>query len=139
MWLFTDKGFISAVTHRDDASKMMVRARDKQSLEGLAKAGKTEVETTLNADYPHRIVVTKATLKKWLNNQIDEATYDNFKTQVAKTRGYDFVKPLHDVWETMHQVEDVKRRRWFGYEAWDDDLYEEYTENSNFRLFDDFD
>jgi hypothetical protein len=122
---------------------MMVRARDKKSLEGLAKMGRTEIETTLGADYPHRITVTKEMMKKWLNNQIDDATYDNFKTQVAKTRGYEFVKPLHDVWETMHKVEDVERKRWFGYEAyesWDDDLYNEYTESSQTRrLFDDFD
>lgn len=140
MWLFTDTGFISAVAHRDNPKKMMIRARDKKSLEGLSKMSRAKIETTLGADYPHRITVTKEMLKRWMNNQIDAAEYDNFKSQVSKTRGYDYVRPLHDVWETMHQVEDVKRRRWFGYEAWDDSLYEDITEHhSQYRLFDDFD
>lgn len=113
MWLFTEHGFISAVTHRDDSNLMMVRARDKKSLDKLVEISGCLPETTLDADYPHRIVVSKKHLKEFMSNTIEEAMYDNFKTQVGKTRGYKFAMPLHDVWEVMHEVEDVKRRRWF--------------------------
>lgn len=135
MWLFTDTGFVSAVTHRDNPKKMMIRARDKKSLEGLAKMSRAKVETTLGADYPHRIVVTKETLKKWIVEQIDNAEYDNFKNRVTQTRGVGFVKPLHEVWEVMHDVEDVERRRWYGYEVLDED----YPEFWQHKFFDDFD
>lgn len=123
MWIFTETGFVSAVAHRDDNKKMMVRARDKKSLEVLSKLGKTKITTMDNADYPHRIVVSKDLFKKWVDKSIDEASYDNFKNQVAKTRGYDFVQPLHSVWSAMQRVEDVKRSYSVADEVWEDDEY----------------
>lgn len=38
---------------------------------------------------------------------IDDAEYDNFKSRVSKTRGYDFVDALHEVWSVMHKVEET--------------------------------
>lgn len=109
MWLFTETGFISAVTHRDDSNKMMVRSRDRESLAHLAEFAKQHIEITLGADYAYRIVVTKSQLKKWVEQQVDNAHYDNFKNRVSKTRGYRFVESLHRVWEVMHGVEDTGR------------------------------
>lgn len=109
MWIFTETGFVSAVAHRDDNKKLMVRARDKKSLEELSKIGKTKITTMDNSDYPHRIVVSKELFKKWMDKSVDDASYDNFKNQVEITRGYDFAKPLHHIWSVMHQVEDVTR------------------------------
>lgn len=110
MWLFTEEGFVSAVAHRDDKTLMMVRARDKKSLERLALIADTKIITTpTGSDYPHRVVVTKEVFKDWVTETIDNVVYDNFKTQVAKTRGYEYAEPLHDVWAVMLQAEDVKR------------------------------
>lgn len=36
MWIFTDTGFVSAVCHYQDWTQLVVRARDRRSLEGLA-------------------------------------------------------------------------------------------------------
>ena len=33
MWIFTSTGFVSAVVHRDDADLIVVRARDRESLQ----------------------------------------------------------------------------------------------------------
>lgn len=110
MWLFTENGFVSAVAHRDDKTLMMVRARDKKSLERLALIADTKIITTpTGSDYPHRVVVTKEVFKDWVTEAIDNVMYDNFKTQVAKTRGHEYAEPLHDVWAVMLQAEDVKR------------------------------
>ena len=35
MWVFNRDGFFSAVEHRDDNSKVMVRARAKEDIENL--------------------------------------------------------------------------------------------------------
>lgn len=110
MWLFTEDGFVSAVAHRDDNSLMMVRARDKNSLERLALIADTKIITTpTGSDYPHRVVVTKEVFTVWVNEAIENVKYDNFKSQVAKVRGEEYAEPLHDVWAVMLQTEDVKR------------------------------
>lgn len=129
MWLFTDTGFISAVTHRDDSNLMMVRARDKKSLEPLAKYSRTEIEKTPTADYPWRTVVSKKQLKTWMAKAIDDAEYDNFKSRVAKTRGHEFVDALHDVWATMHKVEEGHKKKtgknwWKEHEDLDDEFFD---------------
>lgn len=111
MWIFTDTGFVSAVTHRDDSSLMMVRARDKESLNELHKMSGEKLQTTVNADYPYRITVSKELLKEWMSSRIDAADYDNYKSRVQKTRGTKFVAALHEVWEVMTSVEDIRRWR----------------------------
>jgi hypothetical protein len=37
--------------------------------------------------------------------QASSIEYDNFKSRVTKTRGYDFVDALHDVWAAMLKIE----------------------------------
>ena len=49
MWVFTTSGFISAV-YKDEA--LQVRARDRKSLEHLAKETGQEIISTPLADYP---------------------------------------------------------------------------------------
>lgn len=110
MWIFTETGFVSAVVHRDDPKLMMVRARDKKSLEPLAEFARTKIEKTPSADYPWRTVVSKKTLKTWMAKNIEDAEYDNFKSRVSKTRGYEFVDALHEVWSVMHKVEETYKK-----------------------------
>ena len=38
MWIFTETGFVSAVRHFKEKDKLVVRARDQKSLEGLANS-----------------------------------------------------------------------------------------------------
>ena len=111
MWVFTETGFISAVVHRDNAEMLMVRARDRKSLDGLEKLAGVKQTNTPDGDYPHRVVVSKSDFQEWLMNRVVEMDYDNFKSQVAKTRGHDFAAPLHDVWAVMHDVEEENARK----------------------------
>jgi hypothetical protein len=107
MWLFTNTGFVSAVSNGEE---IMVRARDKESLEPLKEITKTEIIHTPQNDYPYRLVISHEVFSKWVAHMASGITYKNFKSEVAATRGYDFAHPLMKVWSAMHEVEDVAAR-----------------------------
>ena len=107
MWVFTTSGFVSAV-YKDGA--IQVRARDRKSLEPLAKQTGAAIVATPLADYPYRIAITNEQFAIWVNQQALSIAYKNFKSEVTDTRGYGFAKPLHQVWSVMHEVEDAKAR-----------------------------
>lgn len=107
MWIFTTEGFISAV-FKDNA--LQVRARDKKSLERLAKHTNATIIKTPVADYPYRLETTREALAKYMADQITHIHYKNFKSEVEDTRGHAFVRPLHKVWDAMHDVEDAEAR-----------------------------
>ena len=107
MWVFTTSGFVSAV-YKDGA--IQVRARDRKSLEPLAKQTGAAIVATPLADYPYRIAITNEQFAIWVNQQALSIAYKNFKSEVADARGYGFAKPLNQVWSIMHEVEDAKAR-----------------------------
>ncbi len=102
MWLFTNTGFVSAVSNGKD---LMVRARDKESLEPLMEITKQEITHTPQNDYPYRLVISHEIFAKWVAHMATGITYKNFKSEVAATRGDDFAHPLTKVWRVMHVVE----------------------------------
>jgi hypothetical protein len=108
MWLFTDTGYVSAVVSKENRDLISVRARDKKSLESFVKMFKVKIVELKGRDYEYRVYITKSDLTKWLSTRVEELNYDNFKTQVTKTRGYEFAEPLHGVWAEMLQVSDKK-------------------------------
>jgi hypothetical protein len=105
MWVFTETGFVSAVRKKDQPEVYTVRARDRQSLEHLASFAKAEIVESPYGDYPLRVFVEPAVFTEWLADQASRIEYDNFKSRVVKTRGYDFVDALHDVWAAMLKVQ----------------------------------
>lgn len=110
MWLFTDTGFVSAVVSKENKELISVRARDKKSLESFVKMFKVKIVELQNRDYEYRVYITKNELTKWITTRVDELNYDNFKTQVTKTRGYEFAEPLHGVWYEMLEVSDKRKK-----------------------------
>jgi hypothetical protein len=86
-----------------------VRSRDRKSLEPLATKANVEIKVSPYGDYPYRAFVEPAVFTQWLAEQANEIDYDNFKNKVAKTRGYDFVDALHNVWVAMLDVQDSSR------------------------------
>jgi len=107
MWLFTNTGFVSAVSN---GKNLMVRARDKESLGPIAESAKTEIISTPENDYPYRVIVTHDFFAKWVSHMAINIGYKNFKSEVAATRGYEFAHPLMKVWSAMHEVEDGNTR-----------------------------
>ena len=108
MWLFTDTGYVSAVISKEDRTKISVRARDKKSLQSFVKMFGVKIVELKARDYEYRVYITKEQLKEWTNARIEQMDYDNFKTQVTKTRGYEFAEPLHGVWYEMLAVSDKR-------------------------------
>lgn len=123
MWVWTTGGFVSAVEHRQDKDAVMIRARDRQSLEtmleGLELCGNAwkedgkelevefKIESSGKGDYRHRVVMPKTTFALWLQFEVlSYLTYPNFKSELAKNRGPEFVSAAHSVWSTMHKVSD---------------------------------
>lgn len=110
MWIFTDTGFVSAVQKADNPEKITLRARDRESLEAVLAHTGGDVIKTPRGDYPYRAFVDPVMFAKWASDVASEVNYDNFKSQVAHTRGFDFAHALHDVWAAMLHVEDEQAR-----------------------------
>ena len=108
MWVFSETGFISAISKSGDL--FQVRARDRQSLEDLAVSTGVEIIKTPQGDYPYRVELAREQFITWMVDQMEAIDYNNFKSRVHDTRGYEFVSPLHQVWSTMHEVEDKDAR-----------------------------
>jgi hypothetical protein len=107
MWIFTTEGFVSAVYKEN---MIQVRARDRKSLEDLAKDCKSKIIHTPLADYPYRLETGREHLSAWLSKQAQLLEYGNFKSEVEDIRGFEFAAPLHKVWDVMHEVEDSEAR-----------------------------
>ena len=107
MWLFTNTGFVSAVSNGKD---LIIRARDKESLAPIAESAHVEIIATPTNDYPYRVFVTHEFFATWVAHMAREISYKNFKSEVASTRGHGFAKPLMKVWSAMHEVEDENAR-----------------------------
>ena len=110
MWIFTETGFISIVRKPEHPGVLTVRARDRQSLELLAAKAGVEVKRSPNGDYPYRVFVGDGPFLEWFLDRGGELKYSNFKSRVAKTRGYEFADSLHGVWAAMLAVEDEGAR-----------------------------
>lgn len=108
MWLFTNTGFVSAVSNGKD---LMVRSRDRESLEPLAESAKTAIIATPGNDYPYRTIVSHEIFSRWAAHMASNIAYKNFKSDVASTRGHKFAHPLMKVWSAMHDVEDSNARK----------------------------
>jgi len=110
MWVFTESGFVSAIRHHSEAGKLVIRARDYKSLEGIANAIGLDIEPTPGGDYPYRAVADDSAFAAWLSKQVMGIDYANYKDHMASTRGHDFTDALHRVWTAMQQVEYAKAR-----------------------------
>lgn len=110
MWIFTKTGFISAVETKIGSETLTVRARDKQHLKQLASYAQVQIANSPNGDYPYRVFVTKTDFAGFLESQTFEIDYTNFKSKISSLRQYEYLDALHDVWTTMHIVEDAQAR-----------------------------
>lgn len=108
MWLMTETGFVSAVTHWDNPKTIVVRARDYESLLPVADYAEQVIQHTPNNDYPIRVEVPREVFAEYVAGQITSMTYSNYKDRMYGARGAHFTHALSDVWEVMHQVETAR-------------------------------
>ena len=105
MWIFTSTGFVSAVVHRDDPDLIVVRARDRESLDPLIARTGAELNPWEGSDYAFRIVMPRTEFTAWVAEQADAIDYPNFKSSAHKRRGGAFADVLHDVWGAMYRFQ----------------------------------
>ena len=108
MWLMSETGFVSAVTHWEDPEIIVVRARDYDSLLPIADFAEKVIQHTPENDYPIRVEVPRSVFAEWVAKQVETMTYSNYKDRVYTTRGRDYAHTLGDVWSTMHQIETAR-------------------------------
>lgn len=106
MWIFTPTGFISAVAKRSNPTNLTVRARDRQSLDGLAELSGATATIGEGTDYPYRVVVSREQFKQWMSTQVDELDYSNFKSEAERVSGYEYASVLGQIWHAGLSLED---------------------------------
>lgn len=121
MWIFTKYGFFSAVCEHKangdiDASKMLVRSRDRRHLENLKTKFKLEyaIRDNEGTDYAYRMTLPKATWVQVVSELAAEQEYTNFKNAAGKnvdqtSSGY--IRALHDVWSVMLDTQNSVRAK----------------------------
>ena len=113
MWLFTQDGFLSIVRHRDDPEVLLVRARDRASLEEFgAKVGlpAAEIVTLPETDYRYRIVCGDGAVLSFLAQTVRELDYPNFKARVSQTRGPRWHSLLLRIWSATRSLQASEAR-----------------------------
>lgn len=112
MWVFTESGFISIV-NKGERGKLMVRARDRRSLEAVCDRldlPRTSIYNKEPSDYGFRIQITPAQLSRYLELTVGRIDYSNFKDRVTETRGDAWHDALMSVWSAMYALQ--PRKTW---------------------------
>ena len=103
MWLMTTRGFYSVVEHRDDADRLIVRARTREDIEALAGLVASEPVWLGTADYAWRVETTRDEWQAAMQVLVGEITYPNFKSAVHDPAHHDaYIK----VWGAMLALDD---------------------------------
>ena len=83
MWLFTEKGFYSAVQHDEDEEIIVVRSRLRGDMENiLPLLGNPTILVNAGTDYAFRVYVPRTVWSKAVETMTNEIDYTNFKNAV---------------------------------------------------------
>jgi hypothetical protein len=110
MWLFTQDGFVSTVENKKKPGTLMVRARDRQSLELVSTLTGEEIVVSPGHDYAYRVFVTREQFAEFLVANAYAIDYGNFKDRVWGTRGDVWHDAAGSVWAEMLAVTDEEAR-----------------------------
>ena len=97
MWIFTSRGFISIVRHRDRPEFYQVRPRVAAPLEALWPSH--DIEIIEWADYRYRITIERSEVLPVLIDTINSIEYTNFKAACTDDDEYQWA--LRMVWRVM--------------------------------------
>lgn len=104
MWVMTTRGFYSAVQHREDPTRVMVRARCKEDIDALAELiPNAEPYELLLSDYAWRIETSQAEWVEALVQMSLDVDYDNFKNAVKSKKHKD---AYMNVWFDLLDLEE---------------------------------
>ena len=114
MWLITKFGFFSIVEKKDDrgAGTLTIRSRTKQDLERLQNdylPSLGPIEENTGTDYRFRAKADRETLSVALQRVIRDLDYDNFKSAVASSLGWQRADLYHRVWDVLYSLQTDKQ------------------------------
>lgn len=110
MWLFTTRGFYSAV--RTPEGEVMVRGRVRADLEALValmrrlELDPPQILATPHADYHYRVLMTPEAWARTAAALAAEVDYPNFKSRVHGDPERD--RAYMSVWSAMHRLQSAK-------------------------------
>lgn len=115
MFLITPEGALYAAEDRNDPRRVLVRARDKKSLSGLAEwvcarfRAPVGIVTTRQFDFPYRASIERPHWAAYVAEQAHRVNYPSFKARCLKERPevYDFVVRC---WAASFELEDTDAR-----------------------------
>jgi len=103
MWLMTTRGFFSVVAHNADPDRVLIRARCRGDIDGVAGPLGREPVLLADADYPWRVEASRAEWSALLQELAAEITYPNFKSAIhdpAHARAYG------EIWSVLRDALD---------------------------------
>ena len=108
MWIFSEKGMVSAVVHRDKVGILLVRARRREHLAAfLASNGEwtgEEIVQMPSADYEYRIEISCETFGELVTAQAKAIDYPNFKGRCDALPDKDYAQALHKIWSVVYNA-----------------------------------
>ncbi len=119
MWIFTTKGFYSAVQHSGNPGWIHLRSRFKGDLERLLQAHKDiigegdvgEIRQTPGADYGFRVDVRRELFARIVSEECLGIDYPNFKS-ACSSNGFDGRHGAYlQVWSVMRRAQEEARKR----------------------------
>lgn len=112
MWIFFPEGFVSAVSHREQADTVIVRARAREHLIAFANYEPAPPHTrhpkrTVDADYLFRFTMSRVEYAATVASIAARVDYDNFKNECAERKAPRvWLSALHKVWSILYSFQD---------------------------------
>lgn len=105
MWVYTKRGFISAVEDKDERGMILVRARFRGHLEALFPGEK--IEYTPSSDYRYRTRIPRLVFASAVEMMAADIDYANFKKAVDPFDEL-YVWACAQVWGTMARAQEAE-------------------------------
>lgn len=103
MWIFTNKGFISAVKSDEQPDTMLIRARVKDHLEAILPDD--NIIITPENDYRYRCIISKARFVDLVAQLAQDVDYPNFKNTLTDQA---YHSAAAKVWGVMYGLQVAK-------------------------------
>ena len=106
MWVFTNKGFLSIVQHKDMPDHFQVRSRVRAPLAYLWP--EHEVQVIDWADYRFRITILKKEVKPVIESELESIDYTSFKHSCEDE---EYLRALVTIWAILHEYQTASEER----------------------------
>lgn len=108
MWVFTKRGFFTAVEDMDDANLLIIRCRVRADINNIRKAYFPEMSRTTfheDFDYPYRARITKDDFARGMERLTKDIDYGRFKPAVEAMQGKKRANLYTSIWSRLIDLE----------------------------------